>query len=135
MTTHDNTRYKHPCPERDSNPRSQQPSISRPTPLFLILHTNKTFRFSKHRIKDLEKRYKITVLKGKKTQQTEVSPSSILQYVTHNCGVTIPDSFRDPWVAESLLPLLVGGKAPATYPSCEFPPLVLGESNAPRHNL
>jgi hypothetical protein len=30
-TQHKNTRDKHPCPERDSNPRSQQPSGRRPT--------------------------------------------------------------------------------------------------------
>jgi hypothetical protein len=33
MTTqHTDTRDKHPCSERDSNPRSQQPSGRRPTP-------------------------------------------------------------------------------------------------------
>jgi hypothetical protein len=32
QTQHTNTRDKHPYPERDSNPRSQQPSGRRPTP-------------------------------------------------------------------------------------------------------
>jgi hypothetical protein len=31
-TQHINTRDKHPCPQRDSNPRYQQPSGRRPTP-------------------------------------------------------------------------------------------------------
>jgi hypothetical protein len=32
-TQHINTSDKHPCPQRDSNPRSQHPSGRRPTPL------------------------------------------------------------------------------------------------------
>jgi hypothetical protein len=41
-TQHINTRDKHPCPERNSNPRFQQPSRRRPTPACLYLHALRT---------------------------------------------------------------------------------------------
>lgn len=69
--------------------------------------------------------------KQKGTQQMAVSPSNILQLRRGGDHSRQTDSFCDPRVAESPLPLRASVRAPATPP-----PSVLREQHAmPRHNL